>query len=891
MAKIVQLDELTINQIAAGEVIERPASVVKELVENSIDAGATIITVEVKAGGVELIKITDNGSGIEKEDMPIAFDKHATSKIRSAYDIENVLTMGFRGEALASVAAVANVEMVSKTENETGNRIVIEGGEILEFSPYASQNGTTIYVRNLFFNMPVRYKFLKKDYTELGYIEDIIRNLALINKDIAFKLINNGRVILQTAGDGNFKSVIYSIYGAEIADNIIEVEDAYEGIIVSGVIGKPEIARSNRKNQTFFINGRYIKDKVLYNSVDRAFKGMIPLGRFGFCILNVEMDPKLVDVNVHPSKLEVRFEKEQFVNKAVYSAVKNGFIKEELVENVLSSKFDIKNNVSEKFISENKEKYTFLSGDKKNSKKDNTEILFEDENSEKVIGSNKINLEEAINDKINSEDNESEELRQKNEQLKMKFDMYNIASRETTVDDNKINEIINKYKQKYGNPQQILEELEVEEKGVLPNSENNKNDLSDDLFSINEDINSINNEENILNQNSNKVDLNQASTLDLNIVNTMFGESKVEEENDINSNKNNIISNLKNSKFLERSIIKNQVKNDAEIEINEDGSYKIKDSKLDEIIKKDEDVNFEEINTLEKIKNINENSTTHEIANQIVEERGKFVDTDVVDTEEINRKLKEGLIDKDPTEEAINNFDQMYEKAFGVEILEKRKEKRELEKQIDGTNNLRNVNNTTMFKGNSVQYRVIGVAFRTYIIVEVNQEIYLIDQHAAHERVLFEKVKKNYYDGIRDTQTLLLPDVITLSYREFELAKNNKEIFERSGFVFEEFGMNTIKLTGVPSMVEILNTKELFLDILDEIDGSTNSGRKEIEYRFLATVACKAAVKANMNLSESDIKSLLDEMFAIKEAYTCPHGRPTMIKMSKYDIERKFSRK
>ena len=264
MGNIVLLDDLTINKIAAGEVIERPASVVKEMVENSIDAGAKNITVEIKNGGISFIKITDNGSGISEDDMEMAFERHATSKIRKAVDLETVTTMGFRGEALASIAAIANVEMVSKKEGEEiGHKIVVEGGKILEKAEIGCPVGTTITVRNLFFNTPVRYKFLKKDYTEAGYIEDNVRRIALVNKDISIKLVNTGKTVLQTNGSGDFKNIIYSIYGKDIANGIMEVEYVYEDIKVSGVVGKPEIARANRQNQIFFVNGRYIKDKNL----------------------------------------------------------------------------------------------------------------------------------------------------------------------------------------------------------------------------------------------------------------------------------------------------------------------------------------------------------------------------------------------------------------------------------------------------------------------------------------------------------------------------------------------------------------------------------------------------------------------------------------------------
>ena len=347
MGKIVLLDELTINKIAAGEVIERPASVVKELVENSIDAGATNITVEIQNGGISKIRIIDNGSGMSKDDLEFAFERHATSKIRKAADLENVKSMGFRGEALASIAAIAHVELVSKTEDDNiGHKIVVEGGKILEIEDSASQKGTTITVSNLFFNTPVRYKFLKKDFTEAGYIEDAVTRIAIANPNIAIKLINGNKTIIQTNGNGDLKTVIYTIYGKEIAEGLLEVNYEYEGIKVTGAIGKPEIARNNRSYQMFFVNKRYIKDKTLTSAAEQAFKGMLLPGKYGFLVLNIEIDPHNIDVNVHPAKLEIRFQEENKVFKLVYHAIKESFVNDQ-------NKFEKKESVEDKITTNN----------------------------------------------------------------------------------------------------------------------------------------------------------------------------------------------------------------------------------------------------------------------------------------------------------------------------------------------------------------------------------------------------------------------------------------------------------------------------------------------------------------------------------------------------------
>ena len=309
MGNIVLLDDLTINKIAAGEVIERPASVVKELVENSIDAGATNISIEIKNGGISYIRITDNGKGIMPDDMEIAFERHATSKIRVAEDLQIITSMGFRGEALASIAAISKVTMKSKTQdNDIGYEVVAQGGKVLSKQETAATDGTIITVEDLFYNTPVRYKFLRKDFTESGYIEDAITRIALVHPEIAIKLINTGKTIIQTSGNGDLKSVIYGIYGKDVAENVLDVDYEYEDIRIKGVIGKPEISRANRAYQLFFVNKRYVKDKTLSASSEQAFKGMLPIGKFAFLILNIEMNPEKVDVNVHPAKLEVRFE-------------------------------------------------------------------------------------------------------------------------------------------------------------------------------------------------------------------------------------------------------------------------------------------------------------------------------------------------------------------------------------------------------------------------------------------------------------------------------------------------------------------------------------------------------------------------------------------------------
>ena len=781
MGNIVLLDELTINKIAAGEVIERPASVVKEMVENSIDAGATNITVEIKNGGISFIKVSDNGKGIAADDLEIAFERHATSKIRSAEDLNSVTSMGFRGEALASIAAVANVELVSKTEKQDiGYKVVVEAGDVLEKEEAGCRTGTTITVRNLFFNTPVRYKFLKKDYTESGYIEDAITRIALVNPNVAIKLINTGKTVIQTNGSGNLKDVIYSIYGKDVASSILEVNYQYEDITVSGVIGKPEIARSNRSHQLFFVNKRYIKDKTLTAATEQAYKGLIPIGKFGFVVLNLDMIPSKVDVNVHPAKLEVRFQEENKVFQAVYHAIKETLLKGELVADPEKS---LKNENGEKKIARTSESFEERLKNLKESKKE--------ENQGGLFG-----------------------FRKQNEKQIKKY-----TDEESKIKTN------------------ILEEVY--------NSKNQKEDKEKTL------------KENI------------GTPIDTTDVLEQLKKMKAKLEDELKESKVNKLSDVGEEYKLETEKIEENEK-EEKVEQKEE----IKDNNKNDIVEK----NKEEAEQKEKIEKINdaiENIDNKEIKEEFGEIKQKM--------EELNNNPK--VVSED--------FDEMYRKLFGRSPIADVEEKNEEDKNsaIDIVKN-----NISMFdtdeKFQKPTYKFIGIIFKTYIILEIGQEMYILDQHAAHERIMYEKVKKNYYsDKSKDSQLLLLPDVITLTHKEMDIAKENISMFEQAGFTLEEFGDNTIKLTGVPTVCIDLDTKELFLETLDEINTVARTAKQEKEEKFIATVACKAAVKANMALTKEEVEKLMDELLKLPNPFTCPHGRPTVIKMTKYDIERKFARK
>ena len=877
MGNIVLLDDLTINKIAAGEVIERPASVVKEMVENSIDAGARNITVEIKNGGISLIKITDDGCGIAKDDMEIAFERHATSKIRRAEDLEMVRTMGFRGEALASIAAIAKVEMISKKENsDSAHKIVVEGGKILEFTEAARNVGTTITVQNLFYNTPVRYKFLKKDYTEAGYIEDAVTRIALVNKNIAIKLISNGKTVVQTNGNGDLKTAIYSIYGKDIATETIEIDYNYEDIRVSGIIGKPVIARGNRANQLFFLNGRFIKDKNLTAAADQAYKGMIPVGRYGFIVLNLEMDPKLVDVNVHPAKLEVRFEEETKVFKAVYHAIKSSLAKSELVENV----------EKENPFSENK---TFAAPEvNKENIFSKYETKVEDNDNAEFDKDDKKGFSGLFHKIMKEPDETDEELQNNALEEIFKFrqglkEDNNSVAATNFANTNVTNEIVTN--------------------NIVENSEVNFSEKSEE-YNV-ENIKTIN--DNVIDK---KITLGETlissdtKEIDVNVVNEFLKDATTEL----------LTTKLDNSKLTQ--IINTQDVRNAELDKTQIIDLQKELLSQETTIVTENSMNVKQDTILVNINN-NENEVETiktedivdngfaSIAGKLLEAKLGFDNTQMIDTNKVREALRETQKqDITPSEEVIEEnpeFDEMYKKTFGIDPFSVRKEKEleRLEKEkLNASNDFSyatenmNVFEDSEEKTPEIPYKFLGIAFSTYIIIEIKNEMYIIDQHAAHERIMYEKVKANYYDeGERDEQFLLLPDVISLTHKEMIIAKENVEMFNRAGFSFEEFGENTIKLMSVPSMCEDMNTKQLFLDILDEIDTVAVTARQEKEDKFIATIACKAAVKAKMKLDDQEVATLMAKLLDLPNPFTCPHGRPTAIKMTKTDLEKKFSRR
>lgn len=836
MGKIVLLDDLTINQIAAGEVIERPASVVKELVENSIDAGARKITVDIKNGGISYIRITDDGYGIMPDDMEIAFERHATSKIRESKDLEYVRTMGFRGEALASIGAIAKVQMLSKAiGQDNGYQVEVEGGDIIDKHEAGCAPGTSITVKELFYNTPVRYKFLKKDFTESGYIEDAIKRLALVNPNISFKFINNGKIELQTSGNGRMEDVVYAIYGKEVLENIIPVDYQYEDIYIKGVIGKPMIARSNRANQLFFVNKRFIKDKTLSSAAEQGFKGLVTIGKHGFLILNLDMDPKKLDVNVHPTKMEVRFQEESKIFKAVFHAVKDTMLKTDLITN----------HEKEHFADDKVD----FDKDVKNDNLTNSARL-------KFWG---LNKEEKFNEKENRDFDFFKNLKSPNvKSMDVVQDTHYGEKSEFEVDDKigKINEELDK----------------------IQKSRNNKIEYNLNRYDHLGENASVADKMNLLNDTVGN---------DYGMINDE--EKEIKNTNSENQEKNNDTVNDSLSNVIESNVNDDKFKIEA-IEVNND----IKSENLSEEVK--ESNNSEIVNEVSKgffeaeiESNIADNKVEEAQANYEYEKE-KILDESNLNEVENNNDKKSLIENKDIS------FEEKYRKLFGRDI-KTAKEEYQIQRKNEDVN-LKPIEGekVSLFenKDNDIKkphYNYVGIAFKTYIIFTINDEMYMMDQHAAHERIMFEKVKANYYNNVdKDSQLMLLPDIITLSNKEMGIFRDNKELFNKAGFTVDEFGDNTVKLTGVPEFCLDFDTRSLFLETLDEMDTVARTAKQELEYKFLATVACKSAVKAHMALSKEEVDSLFEQLYKLPNPFSCPHGRPTVIKMTKTDIEKKFSR-
>lgn len=712
MRKIAVLDQNTIDKIAAGEVVERPSSVVKELVENAIDAGATAVTVEITDGGKKLIRITDNGSGMEAEQIPLAFLRHATSKIEKVEDLEHIASLGFRGEALSSIAAVSQVELITKTPSSvSGSRYVIEGGQERSLEELGAPEGTTFLVRNLFYNTPARSKFLKSDMTEANYIHMLMEQLALSHPEISFKYIQNKQVKLHTSGNYSVKDVIYSVYGREIARALLEVSKENSFMKIEGFVGKPEIARGNRSFENYYINGRYVKNNIITKAIENAYRGFLMQHKFPFVSLRMEMEGNDLDVNVHPAKREVRFAREQEVYDAVYDTVRAALTRREMIPKV---------SVDSSSVKEEKE--------------------------EKV---SRAAVPEPFEQKRREE-------------------LYGVRKPATSV----VREAAAPYRPTFSKDEE-------------------------EMFS-----------------------------------GTLRENQKLDEE----------------KKLVEMQ--------QAEIEPSQNSSEKIN------IVPEKTDTQVEQKTVQESVQDYVQKSEEAEPETPgTISEENRQSETEAVQPE----------ITKMPEEKAEQPETQIPEKQAPPQQLELFEEK-------------------LLAPESRSRIELIGQIFDTYWLVQFEDNFYIIDQHAAHEKVYYERMVKQFREHSIDSQYLNPPLIVTLSMQEEEILRSNMNYFEQFGFEIENFGGREYRISAVPSNLYGLTEEELFLEMLDNLASNNSKDTLDIFAARLATMACKAAVKGNHAMSRQEAEKLIDELLTLENPYHCPHGRPTIIAMTKTELEKKFKR-
>ncbi|MGO0905411.1 DNA mismatch repair endonuclease MutL [Clostridioides difficile] len=652
------LDDLTINKIAAGEVVERPASVVKELIENSIDAGANKISIDIVDGGKTLIKITDNGIGIPSSEVEKSFLRHATSKIKKIDDLYDLYSLGFRGEALASISAISKLEMTTKTKDEmVGTKIFVEGGKIISKEPIGSTNGTTIIIKEIFFNTPARQKFLKSTHAETINISDLINKLAIGNPNVQFKYTNNNKQMLNTPGDGKLINTIRSIYGKEITENLINIEFKCNHFKIDGYIGNNNIYRSNKNLQHIYINKRFVKSKIIIDAITESYKSIIPIGKHAVCFLNIEVDPACIDVNIHPNKLEIKFEKEQ----EVYIELRD-FLKVKLIHSNLIGKY----------------------------------ATYNDKKTQPRI---------AINNREKSIDYE--------------FKNNNF------IEANSKNNTTNKEKNEFIEVVSLSSEKPI-----------------DEFPSVSEVLN-----------------------------------ASIENE-------------LKNTSYLGEEVVNDNIQEEFQVD---------RPKQIDSF--KNEDSNY------------------------------------------LEKSIKDG------EEEYLTN---------------------------------------SKLKFSLYGYSVIGVVFNTYIILSKDDSMYLLDQHAAHERILYERYMDKFYRQDINMQILLDPVILEVSNVDMLQIENNLELFMKFGFELEVFGNNHVMIRCVPTIFGIPETEKFILQIIDNIDEITSN--YDLKGEKFASMACRSAIKANDKIYDIEIKSLLEQLENCENPFTCPHGRPIMVEISKTEIEKMFKR-
>ena len=689
MEKIQLLDQATIDKIAAGEVVERPSSVVKELVENAIDAGSTAITVEIKDGGISFIRISDNGCGIDPADIKTAFLRHSTSKIRSVEDLLSISSLGFRGEALSSISAVSMVELLTKTRDSIcGIRYVIEGSQEKSMEEAASPDGTTFFVRNLFYNTPARKKFLKSSMTEAGYIHELMIRLALSHPEISFKFINNGQTKLHSSGNHSLKDVIYQVYGRDISNNLVEINAQENGISIKGYIGKPNVFRGNRNFETYFVNGRYIKSALLSKGIEDAYKGYLMQHQYPFCVLQFEMDGSDLDVNVHPTKMELRFSNQQELYDFVFRTVREGLDRKEYIPQVTV---------------EEPKKAEVKPAPKAPEKKPEPK----------------------------AEPSKTRDL-----------DYFLAQMRERVKADHASREQKSPYQQKF------------EQKPLQPVAE-------------------------------------------------------------------------KTAVKKEEPVVKKPVETPKEV--------------------------LTETKAPQEPQVLREEPASYQVKKQ-----PEKTETPKVEQKKIVTPKPEVPKKETPKVEEPQQMELFDRKLLAEESIK--------------------------------EHKIIGQLFDTYWLVEFDGKLFIIDQHAAHEKVLYERTLKSLKTKEHTSQMLSPAIVLSLSMQEEVLLKKYMQYFTDLGYEIEHFGGMEYQICAVPGNLYNINKQELFIEILDNLSELSGRHNPELILEKIASMSCKAAVKGNMKISRAEVESLIKELLTLENPYQCPHGRPTIISMSKYEIEKKFKR-
>lgn len=696
------LDQNTINKIAAGEVIEKPSSVIKELVENSIDSGATAITVEVKGSGLSFLRVTDNGSGIKKDEVKLAFLRHATSKLVTVEDLLSISSLGFRGEALASIASVAQVEMITKTADDvTGFRYQIHGGREISSEEIGAPGGTTIIVRNLFYNTPARKKFMKTDLTEISYIYDLMCRICMSHPKISFKFISNGTDKLFTSGNGKLRDIIYHIYGRDITSNLLEINAENDYMKISGYIARPCISRGNRSFEGYYVNHRYIKSAVLTKAIEDAFRTFVMIHKFPFTEINFQVRPDLLDVNVHPTKMELKFANSQDIYSFTYNAIRETLLFKELIPDVAPGKDSKPETYKQRNVGDAPE-------------------AFENKRREALVGS----VAQAK------------------------------AAPTHMVTDNS-----------------------------LVKSENAP----------------------VLDQRQMKPERASTSESQARPEGTSTALQQPLKPDNIPAPVRPIIDVIDETKDTNTSAEKKSDNNTYEQPQKSGYSYSGRHQEIP--------------------------------GSKVAESKASYMAVD-------DRKYVQ---------------QNMFQEKF-------------------------------LTKEARAKHRLIGQLFKTYWLIEYDGKFFIMDQHAAHEKVKYEELMENYKNKKIYSQYLMPPAVVTLSATEIEFLHENMETFEALGYQIENFGGREFKLNAVPDNLFGLDGRELFIDFIADASSSAKKVTIDVFIHKLSTMACKAAIKGNTEISFKEADALIDQLLKLENPYTCPHGRPTVISMTEAEIEKKFKR-